>query len=123
VTGPLLCAVSIDAFAHAATVKGSSSPHCEIIVSYADATNTPQKLFATNKRQLYRGNEDGSARRRITDCRRDCSMPAWSPDGRKIVYVQESENGNSVWLSDPDGKSPKMLVKSAFRHGAFWLPD
>jgi WD40 repeat protein len=62
-------------------------------------------------------------RRRITDCRRDCSMPAWSPDGRKIVYVQESENGNSLWLSDPDGKNPKMLVKSGFRHGAFWLPD
>jgi hypothetical protein len=31
----------------------------EIIVSYADATNTLQQLFATNKRQ-YQVNEDGS---------------------------------------------------------------
>jgi Tol biopolymer transport system component len=123
VTVLLLCAVSVDAFAQAATVKGSSRPLREVIVSYPDATNILQRLFATNKMQLYRVNEDGSARRRITDCSQDCSMPAWSPDGKKIVYVQQNDNGNSLWLSDPDGKNPRMLVKSGMNMEPSWLPD
>ena len=44
----------------------ASRPLREIIVSYSDGTN---------KRQLYRINEDGSARRRITDGTHDCAMP------------------------------------------------
>ena len=119
-----LCAISAGAFAQAATTKTSASrPLREIIVSYAEATNMLQEFFAANKMQLYRLNEDGSDRRRITDCRRDCSMPAWSPDGRKIVYVQESENGNALWLSDADGKNPRMLVGSGFNMAPSWLPD
>ncbi|MFZ2957812.1 MAG: LpqB family beta-propeller domain-containing protein [Candidatus Ozemobacteraceae bacterium] len=92
----------------------ASPPLREIIVSYADETN---------KLQLYRTNEDGSARRRITDGTHDCSMPAWSPDGRKIVYVQESENGTALWLSDSDGKNPKMLTSSGQNMVPSWLPD
>jgi Tol biopolymer transport system component len=123
VTVLLLCAVSVDAFAQAATVKGSARPLREIIVSYADATNILQRLFATNKMQLYRVNEDGSARRRITDCTQDCSMPAWSADGKKIVYVQQSANGLSLWLSDPEGENPRMLVKPGINMEPSWLPD
>jgi len=50
-------------------------------------------------------------------------MPAWSPDGKKIVYVQQSSNGNSLWLSDPDGKNPRMLVRSGINMEPSWLPD
>jgi Tol biopolymer transport system component len=121
ITGLLLCAVSVGAFAQAATVKGSTDPSepasrplREIIVSYADETN---------KLQLYRINENGSARRRITGGTHDCSMPAWSPDGKKMVYVQESESGTALWLSDPDGKNPKMLTRSGLNMVPSWLPD
>jgi Tol biopolymer transport system component len=113
VTGLFLCAVSVGACAQSAT-NGSAPPSREIIVSYADGSN---------KMQLYRVNEDGSARRRITDCTQDCSMPAWSPDGKKIVYVQQSDNGFSLWLSDPDGENPRMLVKSGINMEPSWLPD
>jgi Tol biopolymer transport system component len=92
----------------------ASAPSREIIVSYADETN---------KLQLYRMNEDGSARRRITDGTHDCLMPAWSPDGKQIVYLQESENGASIWLCDPDGKDPRMLVASGSNMEPSWLPD
>jgi Tol biopolymer transport system component len=97
-----------------AVAPASSRPLREIIVSYADGTN---------RLQLYRINEDGSARSRITDGTQNCSMPAWSRDGKKIVYVQESENGNMLWLSDPDGKNPKMLTKFGLNMEPSWLPD
>jgi Tol biopolymer transport system component len=113
VTGLFLCAVSVGACAQSAT-NGPAPPSHEIIVSYPDGSN---------KMQLYRVNDDGSARRRITDCSQDCSMPAWSPDGKKIVYVQQSSNGNSLWLSDPDGKNPSMLVRSGINMEPSWLPD
>jgi Tol biopolymer transport system component len=113
VTGLFLCAVSVGACAQSAT-NGPAPPSHEIIVSYPDGSN---------KMQLYRVNDDGSARRRITDCSQDCSMPAWSPDGKKIVYLQQSSNGNSLWLSDPDGKNPSMLVRSGINMEPSWLPD
>jgi len=50
-------------------------------------------------------------------------MPAWSPDGKKIVYLQQSGNGNSLWLSDPDGKNPRMLIRSGINMEPSWLPD
>lgn len=92
----------------------ASHPLREIIVSYADETN---------KLQLYRVNEDGSARRRITDGTHNCMFPAWSPDGKKIVYGQEGDSGLALWLADPDGKNPKMLLGSGLNRVPSWLPD
>lgn len=106
VLGLLLCAPGM----------GSTAirPPRELIASYADATG---------KLQLYRMNEDGSAQRRITDSARDCSMPAWSPDGKKIVYVRESSGGTEIWLSSPDGQNPVMLVDSGTNMIPSWFPD
>ena len=92
----------------------ASHPLREIIVSYADETK---------KLQLYRVNEDGSVRRRITDGTHDCSMPAWSPDGKQIVYLQGSGNKGALWLSDPDGKNPKMGIGAGLNMEPSWLPD
>jgi Tol biopolymer transport system component len=50
-------------------------------------------------------------------------MPAWSADGKKIVYVQQSANGLSLWLSDPEGENPRMLVKPGINMEPSWLPD
>lgn len=113
----LLCAVTTGPYVQAApaeTATPSTRPLREIIVSYADESR---------KLQLYRLNEDGSARRRITDGTRDCSMPAWSPDGKKLVYVQEGGGGNALWLSSPDGKNPQMLAGSGVNMIPSWLPD
>jgi Tol biopolymer transport system component len=89
-------------------------PLREVVVSYADESG---------KLQLYRVNEDGSGRRRITDGTRDCSMPAWSPDGKKLVYVRQGGGGNELWLSSPDGEDPRMLVGSGMNLVPSWLPD
>lgn len=86
----------------------------EIIISYSDQ----------NKRlQLYRVNEDGSSRRQITDGEANCVMPAWSPDGENIVYVQQSQSGMDLWLCDPDGRHTKALTKTGRNIIPSWLPD
>jgi len=39
-------------------------------------------------------------------------MPSWSPDGKKIVYLQDTAAGKALWLTDPDGKKNKQLLGS-----------
>ncbi len=86
----------------------------EVIVSYAQVNS---------KLQLYRVKEDGSSRRRITDGKYDCMMPAWSPNGKQVVYVRHSKEGLSLWLCDPDGKTHKPLTQSGNNRVPSWLPD
>lgn len=105
-----------------AAAKGSSGSKAttensqlrEIIVSYAQANN---------KLQLYRVKEDGSSRRRITDGKDDCMMPAWSPDRKKVVYVRQNDEGLNLWLCDPNGKDHKPLTQSGRTRVPSWLPD
>lgn len=86
----------------------------EVVVSYAQANN---------RLQIYRVTADGSFRRRITDGTHDCMMPAWSPDGKKVVYVRQSREGLNLWLCDPDGSSHKPLTHSGRNRVPSWLPD
>ncbi len=86
----------------------------EIIVSHTDENNILQ---------LYHIKEDGSWRRKITNSKHGCMMPAVSPDGSKIVYVQQSEKGMALWITDFDGKSAKALTESGRNLLPSWLPD
>jgi dipeptidyl aminopeptidase/acylaminoacyl peptidase len=86
----------------------------EVIVSCAQENS---------KLQLYRVYEDGSSRRRITDGKHDCMMPAWSPDGEQVVYVRQSKEGLNLWLCDPDGRQHKQLTQSGSNRVPSWLPD
>jgi Tol biopolymer transport system component len=70
----------------------------QVIVSHSDENGVLQ---------LYRVNEDGSERTQLTHSKRGCRMPACSPDGKRLVYGQQTERGLSLWLSDPDGKNTK----------------
>jgi len=86
----------------------------EVIVSYPDAKNILQ---------LHRVSADGGNARRITRGEHNSLMPAWSPDGKKIVYVQQSQQGMNLWLSTPSGEAAKPLTKSGGNLIPSWLPD
>lgn len=97
--GLLFCPSTFRAAAQDATDDLASKPSLhEIIVSHADDDN---------RLQLYRIKDDGSSTRQITDSRDDCMMPAWSPDGEKIVYAQQSDKGLDLWLISADGKNAR----------------
>ncbi|MCP4886054.1 MAG: hypothetical protein GY904_05515 [Planctomycetaceae bacterium] len=86
----------------------------EVIVSYAERNS---------KLQLFRVNENGSSRRRITEGKHDCMMPAWSPNGKQVVYVRQSMEGLNLWLCDPEGRKHKPLTQSGLNRVPSWLPD
>ena len=86
----------------------------EIIVSHTDENNILQ---------LYYVKEDGLSRRQITNSMHGCLQPAVSPNGRKIVYLQMSGEGMSIWVSDIDGNNSKVLTKPGRNLIPSWFPD
>jgi len=86
----------------------------EIIVSHSDENNILQ---------LYHVKEDGSSRHQLTHSQHGCMMPAVSPDGSKIVYVQQSAKGMTLWITDLDGKNAKALTEPGGNLIPSWLPD
>ncbi|HXG55309.1 MAG TPA: S41 family peptidase [Vicinamibacterales bacterium] len=51
-------------------------------------------------------------------------QPKWSPDGRFIAYVSDRYGRDEVWLSDPEGRTPKKITDLDNEKGALaWTPD
>jgi len=86
----------------------------EVIVSHTDEKGILQ---------LFRMKEDGSDSRQLTHSERGCRMPACSPDGKKLVYVQPSAHSLLLWLSDIDGKNARALPGDGMNLLPSWLPD
>src|SRR5207247_8562725 len=56
----------------------------------------------------------------------DDFMPAWSPDGRRIVFERRSASRNSfnLFLVDADGKHERQLTHGqGFAGTTTWSPD
>jgi TolB protein len=73
---------------------------------------------------IWVSNADGSGRTQLT---RDGGFdPAWSPDGRQIVYrrLLSSDDGE-IWIMDGDGGRRRNLVEDpeASDWGPAWSPD
>lgn len=86
----------------------------EIIVSHTDDNGILQ---------LFRMKEDGSDPLQITHSEHGCRMPACSPDGEKLVYVQRVDHSLSLWLSDINGQNPRALTREGMNLLPSWLPD
>ena len=86
----------------------------EVIVSHTDENGILQ---------LYRMKEDGSDRLQLTHSERGCRMPACSPNGEKLVYVQQVGHGLSLWISNLDGKNARALSAEGRNLMPSWLAD
>jgi len=50
--------------------------------------------------------------------------PKWSPDGKHIAFVSDRSGRDEVWISDPEGTSPKKITNLDNEKGALvWSPD
>ena len=50
--------------------------------------------------------------------------PKWSPDGKYIAFVSDRSGRDEVWISDPEGTSPKKITDLDNEKGALvWTPD
>jgi TolB protein len=56
---------------------------------------------------------DGSHFQKITSGDRISLDPAWSPDGKVLVYTHDTPNGTRLFRTDAHGRHPTLLVKDA----------
>ncbi|HKW60899.1 MAG TPA: winged helix-turn-helix domain-containing protein [Candidatus Acidoferrum sp.] len=74
---------------------------------------------------LWRMNQDGTARRAVTAPPIHATNPAWSPDGKQIVFVHHSTNcENKVYVVAADGGTPRELFPNECEQfDPAWSPD
>lgn len=54
----------------------------------------------------------------------DGGLPAWSPDGKKIVYQKDTDGQKQLFLINPDGTGKRQLTSGAALHvDADWSSD
>jgi Tol biopolymer transport system component/imidazolonepropionase-like amidohydrolase len=56
----------------------------------------------------------GGSARRVTDLFNDARQPAWSPDGKSIVFFGYRDGGYHLWSVAPDGTGQRELTRGAF---------
>jgi tetratricopeptide (TPR) repeat protein len=62
---------------------------------------------------------------RVTDFRRVCYDPVWSPDGSLIAFVSQERGSDDIWVVNPDGSNPRNLTPNTWewdKHPS-WAPD
>ncbi len=76
---------------------------------------------------IYVMDSDGRNQRRLTVNPSVDRYPAWSPDGKKIVFVSNRNNVNKdhkqIWVIDADGKNPIRLTDGLVDANPDWSPD
>ncbi|HKZ78431.1 MAG TPA: S9 family peptidase [Pyrinomonadaceae bacterium] len=78
--------------------------------------------FDANKTvtQIYVVALPGGEPKRLTSGETSATTPRWSPNGKKIAYIRDSQ----VWLMDDDGDHDEQLTKLATgAAGPIWSPD
>ena len=95
-----------------------------------DACDSGTIVYASNRNgnfDIYTTNIDGTVQKQITNSTSDETEPAWSPDGKKIVFVsnRNGEEKRELFIMDADGGEVTQLTfeNSSEDFGPDWSPD
>ncbi len=72
---------------------------------------------------IYVANADGTNARRLTFSGGLNAEPAWSPDGRSIVFVSDRYGPYQVWVMNADGTDQHPLTNVGQNGSPAWSPD
>jgi TolB protein len=56
-------------------------------------------------------NADGSGQRNLTQNAAKDYAPAWSPDGRQIVFASDRDGRSGIYVMDADGGSVRRITE------------
>src|SRR5437868_11439621 len=77
----------------------------------------PTTLLVVSKRtgnaDIFLINAKGGEATNLTKSSSENSYPAWSPDGKKIVFASDRDGGMNLYLMDADGGNVKQLTQGA----------
>jgi TolB protein len=72
---------------------------------------------------IYLMNADGTGKHRLTFGRAGDGAPAWSPDGRKILFTCEANQISDICVVGADGKGRLRLTEDgAENRDPSWQP-
>lgn len=75
-------------------------------------------------KEVYASHLDGSEKTQITNNRSINLSPAWSPDGRMLLYTSYKEGQRSLYLYDlAAGRETRIAERSGSSIGGKWSPD
>jgi TolB protein len=80
----------------------------------------------SGKYEIWVMANDGSNPVRLTDHKKSNTLPAWSPDGKKIVFASSRSGRAALWMIHPDGTGLRKMSPEGGGPGAYyaaWSPD
>ncbi len=73
---------------------------------------------------IYTMTAEGLDPVRLTETEADDMLPAWSPDGRRIVFISDRDGNREVYLMNADGSTPENLTHNPAEDWTpTWSPD
>lgn len=106
-----------------ANIEGATlSPDGNAVAFVADVVNPENGSHAT---QIHVVDLNTSQYRAITTEAGGAYDPAWSPDGKWLVYTarQEKTEYTNLWAIHADGSGRKRLTENGKDRGATWSPE
>lgn len=87
-----------------------------------------RKLLVTSKRtgnfEIFLMNEDGTEAKNLTNHEAEDSGPAWSPDGKRIVFSSNRSGDFDIYVMNADGSGVRQLTTDSRKDGwPAWSPD
>ena len=87
-------------------------------------TNDSGSINFNDNSVIYRVKLDGSNLVQLTEYDYKSASPAWSPDGRYIVFVSNRDGDNDIYTMTADGNNWQQLTNDpATDYGPCWSPD
>ena len=95
-------------------------------IAFLTARHDPNPQFPDFKYEIYVVNSDGSSLRRLTNTEAAEDHPAWSPDGRQLIFDADyDEDGYyEIYTMQADGTAvTRLTFNAANDQFADWSPD